>query len=160
MKFDAVEVEKPADVNVIVGQTHFIKSVEDIYETLVSAVPDIKFGVAFCEASGDCLIRSDGTDSELIALAEKNMQKIGAGHSFIVFLRGAYPLNVLNQLKMVPEVCGIFAATANPLKVVTLETGGGRGIIGVVDGSVPAGVEAEKDKVKRKKFLRDIGYKR
>jgi len=160
MKFDAVEVEKPADVNVIVGQTHFIKSVEDIYEALVSAVPGIRFGVAFCEASGDCLIRSDGTDHELVSLAEKNMQKIGAGHSFIVFLRGAYPLNVLNQLKMVPEVCGIFAATANPLKVLTLETGGGRGIIGVVDGSLPKGIESEKDKEKRKKFLRDLGYKR
>lgn len=160
MKFDAVEVEKPADVNVIVGQTHFIKSVEDIYEALVSAVPGIKFGLAFAEASGDCLIRSEGTDPELIVLAENSMQKIGAGHSFIVFLRGAYPVNVLNSLKMVPEVCSIFAATANPLKVVTLETGGGRGIIGVVDGSLPKGVESGKDKEKRKKFLRDIGYKR
>jgi hypothetical protein len=160
MKFDAVEVEKPEDVNVIVGQTHFIKSVEDIYESLVSSVPGIRFGVAFCEASGDCLIRSDGTDPELVALAEKNAEKIGAGHCFIVFLRGSYPLNVLNGLKMVPEVCRIFAATANPLKVVTLETGGGRGILGVVDGAVPKGVEKEKDKEKRRKFLRDIGYKR
>jgi hypothetical protein len=134
--------------------------VEDLYEALVSAVPGIKFGLAFAEASGDCLIRSEGTDPELISLAEKNMQKIGAGHSFIVLLRNAYPVNVLNSLKMVPEVCSIFAATANPLKVVTLETGGGRGIIGVVDGSVPKGVESAADKEKRKKFLRDIGYKR
>lgn len=160
MKFDAVEVEKPEDANVILGQTHFIKSVEDIYEALVNAVPGIKFGLAFCEASGDCLIRSDGTDQELVALAEKNAQKIGAGHSFIIFLRGSYPVNVLNSLKMVPEVCRIFAATANPLKVVTLETAGGRGILGVVDGAVPKGVESEKDRAKRKKFLRDIGYKR
>lgn len=160
MKFDAVEVEKPDDVNVIIGQTHFIKSVEDLYEAVVNAVPGARFGLAFCEASGDCLIRSDGSDPELVKLAEKNAERIGAGHTFIIFLRDCYPINVLNSIKLVPEVCQIFAATANPLKVVTLETAGGRGILGVVDGGIPKGIESARDKEKRKKFLRDIGYKR
>lgn len=160
IKIDTVDVEKPAELNVILGQTHFIKSVEDIYEALVTAVPGIKFGLAFCEASGDCLIRSDGTDPELVKLAEENAEKIGAGHSFIVFLRDCYPINVLNAIKSVPEVCCIFAATANPLEVVVVGKGGGRGIIGVVDGVKPKGVESEKDKKARKEFLRKIGYKR
>lgn len=160
IKIDTVEVEKPDELNVILGQTHFIKSVEDLYEALVTSVPGIRFGLAFCEASGDCLIRSDGTDPELIKLAEENAEKIGAGHSFIVFLRDCFPINVLNAVKAVPEVCGIFAATANPLEVIVVEKGDGRGIIGVIDGKKPKGAESEKDKEARKKFLRKIGYKR
>ncbi|MBN2013739.1 MAG: adenosine-specific kinase [Candidatus Altiarchaeota archaeon] len=160
IKIDTVEVEKPAELNVILGQTHFIKSVEDIYEALVTAVPGIKFGLAFCEASGDCLIRSDGSDPKLVKLAEENAQKIGAGHSFIVFLRDCYPVNVLNAIKAVPEVCRIYAATANPLEVVIIEKGDSRGILGVIDGVKPKGIESEKDKEARKSFLRKIGYKR
>lgn len=155
-----VEIEKPSDVNVIVGQAHFIKSVEDIYEALVCAVPGIKFGLAFCEASGDCLVRADGTDESLKALAAKNALKIGVGHSFVILLKDAYPLNVLNSVKNVPEVCGIFAATANPLQVVVAETGMGRGILGVIDGKSPVGVEDEDKALERKEFLRKIGYKR
>ncbi len=160
VKIDTVDIEKPPEVNLILGQTHFIKSVEDIYEALVTAVPGIKFGLAFCEASGDCLIRSDGTDPELVKLAEKNAEKLGAGHSFIIFLQDSYPLNVLNQVKAVPEVCNIFAATANPLKVIVAEKEHGRGILGVIDGEKPRGIETKKHKKERKEFLRKIGYKR
>jgi adenosine/AMP kinase len=155
-----VEIEKPLELNLILGQTHFIKTVEDIYEALVTSVPGIKFGLAFCEASGDCLIRSDGTDPELVKLAEKNAEKIGAGHSFIIFLRESYPINVLNQIKAVTEVCSIYAATSNPLKVVIAEDGQGRGILGVIDGEKPRGIETEKHKREREEFLRKIGYKR
>lgn len=160
MDTEIVVIEKPAEVNLILGQTHFIKSVEDIYEALVGAVPGIKFGLAFCEASGDCLVRTDGTDKDLIALAAKNAMKIGAGHSFIIFLKNAYPVNVLNAVKNVPEVCGIFAATANPLEVVVAETKTGRGIIGVIDGGAPLGIESEEKARERRDLLIKIGYKR
>jgi len=160
IKINLVEIEKSPELNLILGQAHFIKTVEDIYEALVTAVPGIKFGLAFCESSGDCLIRSDGTDPELIKLAEKNAKKIGAGHSFIVFLRECYPINVLNRIKDVPEVCHIFAATANPLKVVIAEEEQGKGILGVIDGEKPRGIETKEHKRERKEFLRRIGYKR
>ncbi len=159
-RFTAVQIDKPEPVNFILGQTHFIKSVEDIHEALVGAVPGIKFGLAFCEASGKCLVRWSGTDPAMIALAQKNALAIGAGHSFIVFLAEAfYPVNVLNALKLVPEVCRIFCATANPTQVLIAETTQGRGIVGVVDGLPPKGLEAEADIEWRKKFLRQIGYK-
>jgi adenosine/AMP kinase len=159
-KVTAIQIEKPEPINFILGQTHFIKSVEDIHEALVGAVPGIKFGLAFCEASGKCLVRWSGTDPAMIALAQKNALAIGAGHSFIVFLaEGFYPVNVLNALKLVPEVCGIFCATANPTQVLLAETTQGRGILGVVDGLPPKGLEAEPDIEWRKKFLRQIGYK-
>lgn len=160
MEFSTVSIEKPEELNFILGQTHFIKTVEDVYETLVTAVPNIKFGLAFCEASGKCLLRTSGTDQDLIDLARKNALAIGAGHSFILFLgEGYFPINVLNAIKMVPEVCHIFCATANPTQVVIVETDQGRGIMGVVDGFSPQGVEAEEDVVWRKDFLRTIGYK-
>jgi hypothetical protein len=147
-------------VNFILGQSHFIKTVEDIHEALVSTVPGIKFGVAFCEASGKCLIRWSGTDDGMIDLARQNALAIGAGHSFIIFLAdGYYPVNVLNSIKQVAEVCRIFCATANPAEVVVAETEMGRGILGVVDGVSPKGIEAEEDIAWRKAFLREIGYK-
>ena len=160
MEFSTISIEKPDELNFILGQTHFIKTVEDVYETLVTAVPNIKFGLAFCEASGKCLLRTSGTDLDLIDLARKNALAIGAGHSFILFLgEGYFPINVLNAIKMVPEVCHIFCATANPTQVVVVETDQGRGIMGVVDGFSLRGVEAEDDVVWRKDFLRTIGYK-
>lgn len=160
MQLKTVKIEKPDDTNFILGQPHFIKSVDDIHEALVGAVPGIKFGIAFCEASGKCLVRWSGTDAAMIDLSKKNAAAIGAGHSFIVFLGdGFYPLNVLNTLKMVPEVCRIFCATANPTEVVLAEMGQGRGILGVVDGSSPKGVEDETEIKWRKDFLRQIGYK-
>ena len=160
MQLNSVKIEKPDDTNFILGQTHFIKSVEDIHESLVGAVPGIKFGLAFCEASGQCLVRWSGTDPAMTALAKKNAAALGAGHSFIVFLGdGFYPLNVLNTLKMVPEVCRLFCATANPTEVVLAETETGRGILGVVDGFSPKGVEDEGEIGWRKDFLRQIGYK-
>jgi hypothetical protein len=155
-----VPITKPEDVNFILGQSHFIKTVEDLYEALVSSVPGIKFGLAFCEASGACLIRSEGTDDELIKLAVDNAQNIGAGHSFIIFLRDAYPINVLNAVKSCPEVCRIFCATANPCQVIIAESGQGRGILGVIDGSSPKGVEDAEGKRWRHELLRKIGYKR
>jgi hypothetical protein len=155
-----VKIEKPETVNFILGQSHFIKTVEDIHEALVSTVPGIKFGVAFCEASGKCLIRWSGTDDGMIDLARQNALAIGAGHSFIIFLAdGYYPVNVLNSIKQVAEVCRIFCATANPAEVVVAETEMGRGILGVVDGVSPKGIEAEEDIAWRKAFLREIGYK-
>jgi len=160
MEFSTISIEKPDELNFILGQTHFIKTVEDVYETLVTAVPNIKFGLAFCEASGKCLLRTSGTDLDLIDLARRNALAIGAGHSFILFLgEGYFPINVLNAIKMVPEVCHIFCATANPTQVVIVETDQGRGIMGVVDGFSLQGVEAEEDVVWRKDFLRSIGYK-
>ena len=160
MEFIIISIEKPLELNFILGQTHFIKTVEDVYETLVTAVPNIKFGLAFCEASGKCLLRTSGTDQDLIDLARKNALAIGAGHCFILFLgEGYFPINILNAIKMVPEVCHIFCATANPTQVVIVETDQGRGIMGVVDGFSPQGVEAEEDVVWRKDFLRTIGYK-
>lgn len=155
-----VKIQKPDDINFILGQTHFIKSVEDIHEALVGAVPGIKFGLAFCEASGACLVRTSGTDDAMIELARQNALAIGAGHSFILFLgAGFYPINVLNTVKMVPEVCRIFCATANPVEVVLAQTDQGRGILGVIDGFSPKGVEGEEDVAWRKGFLRKIGYK-
>jgi len=160
IKLTAVQIEKPEPINFILGQTHFIKSVEDIHEALVGAVPGIKFGLAFCEASGKCLVRWTGTDAAMIELARKNALAIAAGHSFIVFLaEGFYPVNVLNAVKMVPEVCRVFCATANLTQVLVAETSQGRGIVGVVDGLPPKGVEAEADIAWRKNFLRQIGYK-
>jgi Uncharacterized conserved protein len=160
MELITVRIEKPGPTNFILGQSHFIKTIEDIHETLVSAVPGIKFGLAFCEASGKCLIRWSGTDSAMIDLAKKNALAIGAGHSFIIFFgEGFYPLNVLNMLKMVPEVCGIFCATANTVEVVIALTEQGRGILGVVDGASPTGVEDAEDIAWRKGLLRQIGYK-
>jgi uncharacterized protein len=160
MQITSVKIEKPEAVNFILGQTHFIKSVEDIHEALVTSVPAIKFGLAFCEASGKCLVRWSGTDSEMAELAKKNAVSIAAGHSFIVFLGdGFYPLNVLNTLKMVPEVCRIFCATANPTEVILAETEQGRGILGVVDGFLPKGIEDESEIKWRQDFLRKIGFK-
>jgi len=160
MDIQTVTIEKPEAVNFILGQSHFIKTVEDIHEALVGAVPGIKFGLAFCEASGKCLVRWTGTDSEMIELARKNALAIGAGHSFILFLgAGAYPINVLNLIKMVPEVCRVFCATANPTEVLVAETEQGRGILGVIEGSSPQGVEGDEDIAWRKGFLRKIGYK-
>ncbi len=160
MELKLVSIEKPETINFVLGQTHFIKSVEDMYEAMVTHVPGIKFGLAFCEASGKCLIRWAGTDEAMIELAKKNAQTIAAGHSFILFLgEGFYPINVLNALKMVPEVCRIFCATANPTQVIVAETDQGRGVLGVVDGFPPKGIEAEEDIDWRKGFLRMIGYK-
>lgn len=158
-----VKIEKPDDMNFIFGQTHFIKSVEDIYEAIVSSVPSAKFAVAFCEASGACKVRVEGNDDALKKIAQKNALTIGAGHSFIVFMKNCFPINVLNAIKAVPEVCGIYCATANPTIVVIAEAKNsgekGRGILGVIDGFSPKGVENKEDFVWRKKFLRDIGYK-
>jgi uncharacterized protein len=160
MQLKTVKIEKPDDMNFILGQTHFIKSVEDIHEALVAAVPGIKFGLAFCEASGKCHVRWSGTDPGMIELAKKNAAAIGAGHSFIIFLGdGFYPLNVLNTLKMVPEVCRILCVTANPTEVILAETEQGRCILGMVDGFSPKGVEDESEIKWRKDFLRKIGYK-
>jgi len=160
MQLTIYKIGKPKAVTCILGQTHFIKSVEDIHEALVTAVPGIKFGLAFCEASGACLVRWTGTDDSMIELAKKNAQAISAGHSFIVFMgEGFYPINVLNALKMVPEVCHIFCATANPTEVIVAETEQGRGILGVIDGSAPKGIEDEGGITWRKGFLRKIGYK-
>ncbi len=160
MELKTVTIEKPETTNFILGQTHFIKSVEDIHEALVTAVPGIKFGLAFCESSGKCLVRWSGTDAAMIELAQRNAMAISAGHSFIVFLGdGFFPINVVNAIKMVPEVCRIFCATANPVEVIVAETGQGRGIMGVVDGIKPKGVEGDDDIAWRKGFLRQIGYK-
>jgi len=160
MQFVTVPIEKPAEINFILGQTHFIKSVEDIHEALVTAVPTIRFGLAFCEASGKCLVRWSGTDRALEEMARRNAQAIGAGHSFIVFLgEDFYPINVLNAIKLVPEVCRIFCATANPTEVVLAETAQGRAVLGVVDGSKPLGIEGEADIRWRRDLLRRIGYK-
>ena len=160
MELTTVKIEKPITINFILGQTHFIKTVEDIHEALVSAVPGINFGLAFCEASGKCLVRWSGTDADMIELAQKNAMAISAGHSFILFLGdGFFPINVLNAIKMIPEVCQIFCATANPTEVIVAETDQGRGILGVVDGQKPLGVEEEEDIAWRKGFLRQIGYK-
>ena len=160
MQLKTVRIDKPEAINFILGQTHFIKSVEDIHEALVGAVPGIAFGLAFCEASGKCLVRSSGTDAALIALAEKNALALAAGHSFIVFLGdGFYPVNVLNALKMVPEVCRIFCATANPVEAIVAETDQGKGLLGVIDGFSPKGIEGADDVAWRKNLLRQIGYK-
>lgn len=160
MELKSIPIEKPAELNFILGQTHFIKTVEDIHEAMVTAAPGVLFGLAFCEASGKRLIRWTGTDDELVSLAQKNAEAIGAGHSFILFLGdGLFPIHVLNAIKMVPEVCRIFCATANPTEVIVAETGQGRGILGVIDGASPLGIEDDADIAWRKDFLRQIGYK-
>lgn len=160
MEFESVSIRKPEDINFILGQSHFIKTVEDIHEALVAAVPGIRFGLAFCEASGACLIRSSGTDEALTELARENAMNIGAGHCFILLLgEGYFPINVLGTVRNIPEVCGIFCATANATQVLVAEVGGGRGILGIVEGASPKGIESDKDITWRKDFLRKIGYK-
>ena len=160
MELKNVPLEIPDGVNLILGQTHFIKSVEDIYEVIVTAVPQMKFGVAFNEASGPCLTRADGNDENLKQLAIRNATAVGAGHIFVVVMREGYPINVLGRIKDVPEVCGIYCATANPVEVVIAESELGRGVIGVIDGARPKGIETAEDVEKRRAFLRMIGYKR
>jgi adenosine/AMP kinase len=159
MNIEIISIEKPDDLNFILGQSHFIKTVEDVHETLVATVPGIQFGFAFCEASGPCLVRITGTDEAMIELAEKNALAVGAGHSFILFLKNCFPINVLPAVRNLSEVCRIFCATANPTQVLVAKTDLGRGILGVVDGQSPLGVEGEEDIKKRKSFLRNIGYK-
>jgi len=159
MELLTVKIQKPDEVNLILGQSHFIKTVEDLHETLVTSVPGIKFGLAFCESSGPALVRASGTDEELVNLAKHNAMEIGAGHCFLIFLRNAYPINVLNAIKQVPEVCHIYCATANPVEVILAQTEQGRGILGVIDGLRTKGIETEEDVAKRKGFLRSIGYK-
>ena len=159
MEFKTVRVQVPEGANIILGQTHFIKTAEDLYEILAGASPHIKFGVAFTEASGPCLIRYEGNDGDLTQSAVKILQDIGAGHVFAIVIRDGFPINVLNSIKMCPEVCSIFCATANPLEVAVAETGQGRGIMGVIDGSSPKGVEKDADKAARKALLRNFGYK-
>jgi len=160
MELKLVPLELPEGGNLILGQSHFIKTVEDIYEAIVNTVPQMKFGVAFNEASGPCLIRSDGNDPDLQALAIRNAASVAAGHTFVVVMRDGYPINVLGRIKDVPEVCSIFCATANPVQVVVAESEQGRGVLGVIDGSSPRGTETEEDAAKRQSFLRMIGYKR
>ena len=155
-----VKIHKPEDVNMILGQSHFIKTVEDISETVIGAVPGARFGLAFCESSGECLIRLDGNDQDLIALARDNARVIGAGHSFILFLRNCYPINVLNAIKLVQEVCSIYCATANAVEVVIAESAQGRGILGVIDGEKPRGIEGPDGVAWRTGLLRQFGYKR
>lgn len=159
MELSAIPIEMPEGLNVIIGQAHFIKTVEDLHETLAGAHSNLRFGLAFSEASGPCLIRRSGNAPDLVELATKNAEAIAAGHSFIVFLRDGYPVNVLNALKQVPEVCTVFCATANPVEVLVAETDRGRGIVGVVDGMSPKGVETSADEADRKRLLREIGYK-
>lgn len=160
MELKLVPLEIPEGGNLILGQSHFIKTVEDIYEAIVNTVPQMKFGVAFNEASGPCLIRVDGNDDALKTLAATNAQAVGAGHTFVVVMKDGYPINVLGRIKDVPEVCGIFCATANPVQAVVAESEQGRGVLGVIDGSSPKGVETPEDADKRRGFLRMIGYKR
>jgi uncharacterized protein len=159
MELSSVPIDKPEDLNFILGQSHFIKTVEDLHETLVQSVPGIRFGIAFCESSGPRLVRRSGNDPELVDLAVRNAQAIGAGHAFIVFLRDGFPINVLNAVKMVSEVCRIYCATANPAEVIVTETDQGRAILGVVDGGSPLGVETDADEADRKELLRRFGYK-
>ncbi len=159
MNLLTIPIDKPEEMNFILGHSHFIKTVEDLYEAIVQTAPAMKFGLAFCEASGPCLVRWAGNDQRLISLASKNAHTLGAGHSFIIFMEGGFPINILNTIKQVPEVCRIYCATANPVEVVVGETATGRAILGVVDGARTAGIEGEEDIRKRKEFLRKIGYK-
>jgi len=160
LQFDSVWMEFPSDANIIVGQSHFIKTVEDIYEAVVGTVPQAKFGVAFNESSGPCLTRAEGNDDDLRAAAVRNAQALAAGHVFVLIVRNAYPINLLNAIRSIPEVCSIFCATANPVEVIVAASGQGRGVMGVIDGSSPKGVEGPADVAARKEFLRKIGYKR
>lgn len=159
MELKVVKIEKPENINFILGQSHFIKTVEDVYESIVSTNPNMRFGVAFCESSGPALVRYIGNDQNLIELAKKNALNISAGHSFIIFIDNGFPINILNTLKMIPEVCRIFCATANPVEVIIAETEQGRGILGVIDGIKTKGIETDEDIKHRKEFLRKIGYK-
>jgi hypothetical protein len=159
MELSTIPIEMPEGLNVIIGQSHFVKTVVDIHEALAGASPHLKFGLAFCEASGPCLIRCSGNAEDLVELAARNAEAIGAGHAFIVYLRDGYPVNVLNALKQVPEVCNIYCATANAVEVLVAQTDLGRGILGVVDGMPPAGIETASDAADRRQLLRDIGYK-
>ena len=159
IELSMVQVENPKELNLIFGQSHFIKTIHDLYEACIGSGVSIKFGIAFCEASGPCLVRTEGNDEECVELAKKNALAVGCGHTFWIFLKDAFPLNVLNAVKMVPEVCHVFCATANPLQVVVATSSQGRGIMGVIDGSSPKGVESTEDKEKRNGFLRMIGYK-
>ncbi len=160
MELKVVKMEIPEGANIVIGQTHFIKSVEDLYEVMVGHVPNAKFGIAFCEASGACLVRTEGNDKELIDIAVKNASSLASGHTFVILMKNAFPINVLNAIKNCQEVCSIFCATANPVEVVIAETELGRGVMGVIDGSVPKGTEKEKDIRDRKALLRKFGYKR
>jgi len=159
MELKTVRLEIPEGSNIILGQTHFIKTAEDLYEIIATTVPQAKFGLAFTEASGPCLIRTEGNSAELIDVCIKNLQTIRAGHVFCIILQNAFPINVLNQIKNCPEVCRVFCATANPVEVVTAETSQGSGVLGVIDGLAPKGTERAEDKAHRKEFLRKIGYK-
>ena len=159
MDIKTIKIEPLQDCNTILGMAHFIKTAEDLYEALVNSVPTIKFGLGFCESSGSCLVRHEGNDDELRRLASEKALEIACGHSFIIYIKNAYPLNVLDKIKKVPEVCTIFAATANPVEVIIAETEQGRGIIGVIDGYKSKGIETEKDLSERRQFLRKIGYK-
>jgi len=159
LELKLVKIEVPRDCNVVLGTAHFIKTVEDLYEALKNAVPEIKLGIGFCESSGPCLVRCEGNDEELQSLATKHALELGCGHAFIIFMRNAYPINVLDKIKQVPEVCTIHAATANPLEVIVAETAQGRGILGVVDGLKSSGIETQVDVKARREFLRKIGYK-
>jgi hypothetical protein len=159
MEIKTVKIEKPEDANIILGQSHFIKTVEDLYEAMVNYVPQAKFGIGFCESSGPCLVRIEGNNEELKKLAGENAFKLAAGHCFIIIMQEAYPINVLNAIKSVPEVCRIYCATANDVEVIVAETGQGRGILGVIDGFKSKGIEGEKEVREREEFLRKIGYK-
>ena len=159
MEFKTVKIDPPKDCNIILGMAHFIKTAEDLYEAMVNSVPNIKFGIGFCESSGPCLVRHEGNDIDLQRSAAEKAFEIACGHSFIIYIKDAYPLNVLDKIKKVPEVCTVYAATANPLEVIIAETAQGRGIIGVVDGSKSKGIETEADVKERRQFLRKIGYK-
>lgn len=159
MEIKSVKIKIPDGANIILGQTHFIKTAEDLYEIIATAVPQAKFGIAFTEASGPCLIRKEGNDTGLMDACVENLQNIGAGHVFCITLKNAFPINILNAVKNCPEVCSVYCATANPVEVIIVETGQGRGILGVIDGFSPKGVETDSDKAHRKEFLRKIGYK-
>ena len=159
MELTAVLIDKPTDVNFILGQSHFIKTIEDLHEAIVQTVPQMKFGIAFCESSGPALVRWTGNDSGLVELAQKNAMALGCGHCFIVFMTGGFPINILNAIKAVPEVCAIYCATGNPVEVIVADTGSGRGILGVVDGARSKGIETESDVQARKQMLRKFGYK-
>lgn len=160
MELKAIRLEVPENANVILGHSHFIKTVEDLFEAIVNTVPQMKFGIAFNEASGPCLVRVDGNDTELKSIATRNAQAVGAGHCFVIVMREGYPINVLGRIRDIPELCSIFCATANPVEVIVAETEQGRGILGVIDGNSPKGIETEADAEFRHGFLRKIGYKR
>jgi adenosine/AMP kinase len=159
LEFKTVKIDPPKDCNIVLGMAHFIKTVEDLYEALVNAVPNIKFGIGFCESSGPCLVRHEGNDAEMRRSAAEKAREIACGHSFVIYLKNAYPINILDKIKKVPEVCTIFAATANPLEIIIAETTQGRGIIGVVDGLKSKGIETDENIEERREFLRKIGYK-